>query len=197
MVETRRLVEPADDFVAAFPGLNFRNRRSLVTTGEKVLLVDPIYIADVYNSTNEVASFLRDRGLFLMDFGGDTAVPVWWKPPFLVMPISMHRENLDAPSGADVLTEQIGCDSASFVFLPLSADVPRGVQSKVKEVLGDNNAVALPLPAGRWTAFYEQFEAPQLNMVGLYRNVVLMHSPSSSPKGGTKKRETKKRDTAP
>ncbi len=183
MVETRRLVEPADDFVAAFPGLNFRNWRSLVTTGEKVLIVDPIYIADVYNSTDEVATFLRDRGLFLMDFGGDTAVPVWWQPPFLVMPISMHHENLDAPSGVEVLTEEIGCDSGSFVFLPLSADMPRGVQSKVKEVVGKNNAVALRLPAGRWTAFYEQFDAPQANMVGLYRNVVLKHSLSSSPEG--------------
>ena len=149
MVETRRLIKPADDFVAAFPGLNFRNRRSLVTAGEKVLLVDPIYIADVYNTTDEIASFLREQGLFLMDFGGDTAVPVWWKEPFLVMPISMHHENLNAPSGAKVLAEEIGCDSGSFVFLPLSAGIPRSVQSKVKEVLGENNAVALRLPAGR------------------------------------------------
>jgi hypothetical protein len=176
VIETRRLIKPGDDFRAAFPGLNFRNRRILVTAGEKVLLVDPTYIADVYNSTDEVASFLRDRGLFLMDFGGDTAVPVWWKPPFLVMPTSTHHENLDAPLGAKILTEEIGCDSGSFVFLPLPADIPRGVQSKVKEVLGENNAVALRLPAGRWTAFYEQFDAREANMVGLYRNIVLKHS---------------------
>ena len=75
MIETQRLVEPGNDFVATFPGLNFRNRHSVVTTGEKVLLVDPTYIADVYNSTDEVASFLREQGLFLMDFGGDTTVP--------------------------------------------------------------------------------------------------------------------------
>ncbi len=65
MIERQRLIKPADDFVAAFPGLNFRNRRSFVTAGEKVLLVDPTYIADVYNSTDEIASFLRDHGLFL------------------------------------------------------------------------------------------------------------------------------------
>jgi hypothetical protein len=183
VVETRRLIKPGDDFRAAFPGLNFRNRGSLVTAGEKVLLVDPIYIADVYNSTDEVASFLRDRGLFLMDFGGDTAVPVWWKPPYLVMPISMHHENLEAPSGAKILTEEIGCDSGSFVFLPLSEDIPRGVKSKIKEVLGEKNAVALRLLAGRWTAYYEQFEAPQANMVGLYRNIVLKHSASSRRRG--------------
>jgi hypothetical protein len=177
VVETQRLIEPGDDFVAAFPGLNFRNRRSVVTTGENVLLVDPIYIADVYNSTDEVATYLRDRGLFLMDFGGDSSVPVWWKPPFLLMPLSMHDKSLDTPPGVEVLTEEIGCDSGSFVFLPLSADVPRGVQSKVKEALGEGGAVALRLPAGHWSAFYEQFEAPQANMVSLYRNVVLKHSP--------------------
>lgn len=183
MVETQRLVEPSDDFAAAFPGLNFRNRRSVVTTGEKMLLVDPTYIADVYNSTDEVATFLREQGLFLMDFGGDTSVPVWWEPPFLLMPISMHHENLNAPSGAEVLAGEIGCDSGSFVFLPLSGDMPRSVQSKVKEVLGENNAVPLQLPPGRWTAYYEQFDAPQANMVGLYRNIVLKHSASSSPRG--------------
>ena len=75
MIETRRLITPTDDFRTAFPGLNFRNRRSLATTGEKVLLVDPIYIADVYNSTDDVASFLRDQGLFLMDFGGGHDCP--------------------------------------------------------------------------------------------------------------------------
>ena len=176
MVETRRLIKPADDFIAAFPGLNFRNRRSLVTAGEKMLLVDPTYVADVYNSTDKLASFLRRQGLFLMDFGGDTAVPVWWKPPFLVMPISMHLENLRPPSGVKVLTEEIGCDSGSFVFLPLPAKIPARVRRKVNEVLRHNNALLLRLPAGRWTAYYAQFDAPRANMVGLYRNIVLKHT---------------------
>ena len=155
MVDTRRLIEPREDCVEAFPGLNFRNRRSLVTTGEELLLADPIHIADVYNSMVEVATYLRDQGLFLMDFGGDSSVPVWWKAPFLLMPISMHHKNLNAPSGAEVLAEEIGCDSGSFVFLPLSADMPRGVQNKVKEVLEERSAVALRLPAGHWSAYYE------------------------------------------
>jgi len=176
VVEIRRLIKLADDFSAAFPGLNFRNHRTLITAGENVLLVDPTYIADVYNSPDETAAYLREHGLFLMDFGGDTAVPVWWESPFVVMPISMHLQNLNAPSGAKVLTEEIGCDSGSFVFLPLSADIPRSVRSKVKEVLGERNAVALRLAAGQWTAYYEQFDAPQANMVALYRNIVLKHT---------------------
>ncbi|HYV39160.1 MAG TPA: hypothetical protein VE988_25965 [Gemmataceae bacterium] len=179
MVETKRLIKAPDDFKSAFPNLNFRNRRTIVTTGERVVLVDPTYIADVYNATDEIASFLRDQGLILMDFGGDTAVPVWWKPPFLVMPISMHlsEDDLKPPKGAKVLTEEIGCDSGSFVFLPFSSTVPSSVRNKVEEVLQKANAVSMRLPAGRWTAYYEQFEPPQKNMVGLYRNIVLKHTP--------------------
>lgn len=185
MVERKRLVEPADDFVAVFPKLNFRNRRSLDTAGEHLLIVDPTYVADVYNSTDAIASFLRDQGLFLMDFGGATAVPVWWKAPFMVMPISMHNVNRNAPPDAKVLTEEIGCDSGSFVFLPLSEDIPPSVQSEVMTLLGKNNAVALQIPAGRWTAYYEQFESPSTNAVGLYRNIVLKHTPPSVSPTGT------------
>lgn len=65
-VDPNRLISPADDFKSAFPGLNFTNRRNLVTAGEDLLLVDPTYIADVYNSTDEVAAFLREHGLFLI-----------------------------------------------------------------------------------------------------------------------------------
>ena len=60
MVDKTRLIKAADDFKSAFPGLNFRNRRSLVTAGEKVLLVDPTYIADVYDSRDETAALLRE-----------------------------------------------------------------------------------------------------------------------------------------
>jgi len=189
VVETQRLIKPADDFVTSFPGLNFRNRRSLVMAGEKMLLVDPTYVAGVYKSTDESASFLRARGLFLMEFGGDTAVPVWWKPPFLVMPISMHLKSLRTPPGAKVLAEEVGCDSGSFLFLALSARVPDGVLCKVKEVLAERNAVALRLPAGRWDAYYEQFDAPQANMVALYRNIVLKHTPIRAGTGQGKGHE--------
>jgi hypothetical protein len=186
MVEIRRLIEPAEDFVATFPGLNFQNRRSFVTAGEEVLLVDPIYIADVYSSGDAVASYVRDNGLFFMDFGGDVDVPVWWKDPYLVMPISLHYKHLDAPSGASVLAESVVCDSGSFVFLPLSPDMPQDILDVVREALRVGDALSLPLPAGRWTAYYEQFDAPEANEVGLYRNIVLKSSPLEKAKAGSR-----------
>ena len=177
MVETRRLIKPSDDFRTAFPHLNFRNRRCIVTSGEQILLVDPTYLADAYTSTDEIASYLRRKGLFLMNFGGDVSVPVWWKSPFLLMPTSTHHENYETPHGVKVLADEIGCDSGSFVFLPMCLNIPRGVRRNLQELLEKNNAVSLRLPAGRWTAYYEQFDAPKLNLVGLYRNIVLKHTP--------------------
>jgi hypothetical protein len=180
VVVKTRLVRPADDFKLAFPGLGFRNSFGLRTAGEKILLVDPTYLADVYNAGDELATYLRAKGLFLMDFGGDIAAPVWWKPPFLVIPASTHLAESDRvpEQGVKVLVEEIGCDSGSFVFLPLPAELPRKIRAKVRELLDENNAVALRLPAGKWTAYYEQFKAPQKNMMGLYRNIVLKHTPT-------------------
>jgi hypothetical protein len=179
MVEVIRLIRPTDDFRSAFPGLDFQNAFSFRTTGEKVLLVDPTYLADVYNTGDAMASYLRVQGLFLMDFGGDVAAPVWWKPPFLVMPLSMHffsEVDLNAPDDVQVLASEIGCDSGSFVFLPLSESLPIEFGNKIKQVVDQKNAVVLDLPAGMWSAYYEQFEPPQPNMVGLYRNIVLEHT---------------------
>jgi hypothetical protein len=179
VIDRTRLQEPADDFAAAFPDLNFCNRWSFVTNGEPILLIDPIYLADVYNSHDELASYLRDRAIFLMDFGGDTGGPVWWMQPYLLLPISMHHTNddLKAPAEAEVLCEKIVCDSGSFMFLPVSRDLPSTILTPIENCVEQENAALLRLPSGQWRAYYEQFNAPQSNMVSLYRNIVLQHSP--------------------
>ena len=61
------------------------------------------------------------------------------------------------------------------MFLPLSDSLSHGVKSKVKDVIKEKKGVALRLPPGKWSAFYEQFKPPQRNMRGLYRNIVLKH----------------------
>jgi hypothetical protein len=178
MVNNARLIKPSEDFKSAFPGLNFRNRRSIRTSGESILLVDPTYIADVYNSTDEIATYLKANGLFLMDFGGDCSASVWWKPPSLKIAVAMclTEKQRQTPRGARVLADDIGCDSGSFMFLPMVSTLLKGVRSKVDEVLRAKNGVVMKLPPGKWIAFYEQFAAPQRNIRGLYRNIVLRHT---------------------
>ena len=174
-VNPKRLIVPPDeDLGEAVAGLKFRGSFWLETHGEPVLLTDPIYLADIYNSKDdEKAVYVREHGVLLVDFGGDTGGPVWWQPPYLLLPISMHYE--DEPSlkkGVKVLADDVGCDSGSFVFLPVTDEMPASLKHQIQEVVRKRNGALLPLPAGRYSFFYEQFDAPQSNEVAMYRNIV-------------------------
>lgn len=179
MVDPNRLVKPRDRFCESFPNMGFREVYVFCTSGEPVLVTDPTYLADVYNSTDEMASFLRTRGVFVMDFGGDVSGPVWWQPPFVLLPISMHLSNKDLvpPEGATILTSDVGTDSGSFIFLPLTEDLPLALKVQIDRVLAQNNGALLELPAGKWSVFYEQWDAPEERLRSLYRNIVLKWEP--------------------
>lgn len=175
MIDPARLVRPQDPFRQAFPDLGFRQVYSFHTGGEPVLLTDPTYLADVYNSTEEAASYLRAHGVIVMDLGGDVTSPVWYAHPYVLLPISVHLadDDLEPPAGATVLAQEVGTDSGSFIFLPLTADLPPALAADVRKVLADGNGAALPLPAGRWAVYYEQWDAPQEWPAAFRRNVVL------------------------
>jgi hypothetical protein len=134
MVDPSRLVKPKDKFRVAFPDLNFREVYCFCTSGEPVLMADPTYLADVYNSEDEIASFLRGHGVFLMDFGGDVSGPVWWQHPYILVPISLHlsEKDLQLPEGVALLADQVGTDSGSFMFLPLTRYLPPPLRCRVR-----------------------------------------------------------------
>jgi hypothetical protein len=147
----------------------------LETTGEPILVTDPTYLADVHNDSDEPAAvYLRKNGVILLNFGGDVAGPVWWKPPYLLIPLSLHldAESRTPPRGTRVLAKQVGCDSGSFIFLPLKERISQQLRQRIDTVVREENGAILTLPAGRYQIFYEQFDAPAQNMVGLYRNIV-------------------------
>jgi len=175
MINPERLIVPRDNFDEVFPSLGFSNKHSLETLGEEILITDPIYLADVYNSHDLISSFLRDNGVFVMDFGGDTSGPVWWSNPYVIIPISLHYSDTDLESEKeiDVLAEEIGTDSGSLIFLPLTDDLPNELTATIKKLVSDKNAVLLDLPAGRWRVFYEQFEPKPDWPESFYRNIVL------------------------
>jgi len=175
MINPARLIIPKDKFREAFPDLDFREVYSFRTTGNPFLITDPIYLADVYNSKSEIASFLRAHGVFIMDFGGDGFWQVWWKHPHLLIPISLHLldEDLEPPEGVAVIASEVGTDSGSFIFLPITEELPPDLKVEIEKVLAENNGALLNLLAGKWSVFYEQWDAPDPNQRGLYRNIVL------------------------
>ena len=167
------------DFCLRFPDVDFRDVHRFQTAGEPVLITDPTYLADVYNSDDDSASYLRAHGVFVSRFGGDTSGPVWWQSPFLLLPISVHLSNAGLRSSLDitVLAEEVGTDSGSFIFLPLADDLLQDVRVKVDSVLAHDNGAALSLPAGSWSVFYEQWEDGQGQPSEHYRNIVAKWEP--------------------
>lgn len=148
IADEARLI-PIPDLREWYPKLGFSGRGELATAGEPIFVTDPIYLADIYNPNDDPnATFLRQKAVVVSDFGGDTAAPVWWKPPFLIVPTSQHDQP-EMPAGATRLAEQIGCDSASFVFIALNDDVPPALRKKIDEVEGEKNGARLKLPRAR------------------------------------------------
>jgi hypothetical protein len=173
LVNQRRLKKPEDNFMSDWPGFNFRNIFDFETSGEPVLITDPIYLADVYNSHDPDAEFMRAHGVFIGEFGGGGA-PVWWQAPYLVIPTSWDIEDSEPPVGVDVLFDEIVTDSCTFVFLPVTKNLPKSLKKKVKQVLSEDNAASLTLPAGKWTVFYEQRDTIGENQdEEHFRNIVL------------------------
>jgi hypothetical protein len=173
-VDQKRLLKPDDEFRAGFPDLDFQEVYTFQTYGEEVLITDPIYLADVYNSKGEIASFLREYGVFVMSFGGDIECPVWYQDRHFLLPISDHllSEVMNPPEDVVVLAEEVGTDSGSFLFLPVTSNLHPSLKQKIKSVLAKGNGEMLPLQAGKWAIYYEQWDVPEGSFPTFYRNVV-------------------------
>jgi hypothetical protein len=181
IADESRLI-PVPDLREWYPKLNFSGRAELVTAGEPIFVTDPIYLADIYNPNDDPnATYLRQSAVVVCDFGGDTAAPVWWKPPFLVVPTSQHDQP-KMPPGATQLAEQIGCDSASFVFIALNDDVPPALRKKIDAVEREMNGARLKLPAGTYRFHLEQFtpNVEHKQWPHWYRNVVVHRTGGAS-----------------
>ncbi len=181
LVVPERLIAPDESFRSAFPGLGFRDNFILRTSGEPVLVIDPTYLADVYHSMDSAAAFLRAHGVFIMNFGGDVSCPIWFQHPYALMPISLHRSDagLDSPPGAVTLAQEVGTDSGSFIFLPITDALPDILRAAMRSLTQKSNGVLLPLLAGIWTIWYQQWDAPVQNHRDLYRDIVLKHEPAN------------------
>jgi hypothetical protein len=174
MIDTKRLIEPDFDLKTCFPSFAWNASTQVIVPDRGVVLVDPVYVADVYNDDTELASYLRTEGTFIYDFGGDVSAPIWLNDPYVLIPISMHDASpRQTPPGAEVLCDEIGCDSGTFVLIPLTDALPAPLSAVVNDCIDKRNAVHLQLKPGIWELKFEQFPASQPNMVSLCRNIVL------------------------
>ncbi len=144
-VDPNRLVE-IEDCSQIYVGLGFAGIRSFTTTGEPVLLIDPVHLADVYDTrSDKTAHYLRRHGVFVADFGGDSQAPVLWSDAYLVLPTSMQLpKDFAMPRATRGLVPAISCDSGSFMFLPLSDGVPGDVRRHLVPSSGIRQSLSFP-----------------------------------------------------
>ena len=154
-----RPIEDANDW---FPALGFAGADTLQLGGEAVLVTDPIFLADVYNPNDDpVAAYVRAQGVVVADFGGDSSCSVWWRDPVLLLPLSGRSpRDPSQVAGAVRVAEEVGCDSGSFVFLPIRAESPAPVRAVIDQVLAARNSAAVQVPAGRYRVSDEQHDPP-------------------------------------
>ncbi len=176
IIDPDKLILPQPNLKARFSDLDFRDCLTFHTNGEPVLVTDPIYLADVYNVPNGLASVVRQRGVIVTDFGGDRSGPIFWQFPFALLAFGTRHD----PPEAAVLAEEVGCDSGSFVFLPVTADLPPALTAKIADVLEKKNGASLVLPAGEWTVLFEQHQPRFNDDVEDSRNIVLRWEPSEN-----------------
>lgn len=172
---TIKLIEPSDRLSVTFPNLGFRDAFSFTTSGEPVVVCDPIAIADVFNDTSGPAAFLRERGVFLADLGGDTGGPVLWCDPYLILRVATNSES-ELDSDCQVVVDEIRTDSGCFMFIPVGVDTPEDVRAGITRACEDGSAVLIDVPPGTWTVFYEQLAPPGGSPAEFYRNIVARRS---------------------
>lgn len=166
---------PIEDVREDHPALGFSGADGFRLDGEELLITDPVYLADVYNAGGgPAAEYVRANGVVVAGFGGDSACAVWWKDPILLLPLSLHAPRRPHVfKGAQVLARQVGCDSGSFVLLPLPRGLPAPVAGAVEKVLDEGGGARVRLPPGSYRAFYEQHDVPERSHPALCRHVVL------------------------
>jgi hypothetical protein len=169
-----RCFRPIEDLRQRFPGAGFSGSDEFRLEGEDLLITDPIYLADVYNTNDDpVAAYVRANSVIVTSFGGDDSCAVWWKDPILLLPLSLHAPRRPHVfKGARVMARQVGCDSGSFVFLPLRTEMPAPLQSTVAEVLAKENGARVELPSGAYRVFYEQHDVPEGSHPSFCRHVI-------------------------
>jgi len=104
---------------------------------------------------------------------------VWWRDPFIVLPLSLSLPgNLETPEGVTVPSEDLGCDSGSFAFIPLLDDLPQSLERQIEELIAGRSGVQWLPPVGRYRVFYEQHDPPD-ERPSFHRNVVAQREGSA------------------
>jgi hypothetical protein len=161
------------------------SKHTVDLTSGKLLIIDPMYLADIYNEDGSKEQYLKRMGVLLTDFGGDVSGPVFrttcggikivlvfdrvdgkGRPVF-------RPEATEELSESEIASEDLGCDSGSYLLLDYSEELQLLFADKF-EALQYFPLFVVDLPPGRYNAGYEQWETDANNPYESWRrNLVI------------------------
>ena len=162
-------------------GIN-HHKTSITITEGKLLIIDPIYLADIYNESGKKEEYLTINGVIMNEFGGDLSGPMF-KTRCDGLKILLAFDNIDENGNYlfdDTLIDEIEasyiesdnlyCDSGTYIFLDYNKELRR----IFKEELEENNLMIVDLQNGEYIVAYEQWEPNEVvNEEYLRRNLVV------------------------
>jgi len=142
---------------------------------ELLLIVDMAHIGSELNPYNSPsASYVRTHGVVVASYARLESSPVFWKDPFLLLPLSYHLgENLTAYEEIGKVLGSVACSSGTFLLVPIRKDMPESLGSLVSEALAKEKGAQIKIPNGTYRVFYEQFEVPEGAKNVLYQNIAI------------------------
>jgi hypothetical protein len=166
------------DFAAWFIQIGIDPSKNTVElTSGQLLIIDPIYLADIFNENDITERYLKSSGVLLTDFGGDVSGSVFRTrcggiKILLVFdrvddegrPI-FRPEMVSALQESEIASENLGCDSGSYIFL----DYNQSLRSLFEDELRDKCLFLVDLRPGSYNVGYEQWETDAANPYEAWR----------------------------
>jgi hypothetical protein len=150
----------------------------------KLLIIDPIYLADIYNKNGLKERYLKKNGVVLTDFGGDVSGQVLRTrcggiKILLVFDrvnddgYPIFREDLIGEVNTSLIdSSNLGCDSGSYIFLDFSPKLKTLFVNELKKV--SNLQFVVEMEPGLYNVGYEQWETNENNPYEAWRRNIVV-----------------------
>ena len=148
----------------------------------KLLIIDPIYLSDIYNENGRKEMYLKENGVLLTDFGGDVSGPIFRTicggiKIYLVFdrvndegyPV-FRDDEIDGLKKNVINSEELGCDSGSYIFLDFSKELKEIFHDELKE----QKPFVIDLPKGLYSVGYEQWDTNEENPYEAWRRNIVV-----------------------
>jgi hypothetical protein len=185
IITNRDIADKNDDFRIWFNQIGIDPSSNVLDLSSgKIIIIDPTYLADIYNENGEKEQYLKKNGILLNDFGGGVSGPILRTTEGgIKVLLVFNRVNPDGqpifrsdiPENVEkdeILDAELGCDSDSYIFLNFNQKFRLLFQKELSD--NEDNYVLVEIKPGKYKVGYEQWETDEANPIEAWkRNLIV------------------------